>query len=167
MEDKKKINLKIIIPLVIAIVVIIVAVLVVNKKDNNNSNNNNEQQQEQKNENLSKEEKMLQQANTPDWETIFKDTTDNKARATELYDGKIFVSDVFVSSISTDECTVYVKDKQGEYLKRPIRVSLPTKELAKINTGDVIKIVGKYNVSREILLSGYIIEIVKKDNAET
>lgn len=166
MEEKKKVNFKIIIPIIIAIVVIVVAVVVVNKNDNN-SNNNNEQQQEQKNGNLSKEEKMLQQANIAEWETIFKDTADNKARATELYDGKILVSDVFVSSISTDYCIVYVKDKLGQYLKEQVMVYLPTKELAKINRGDVIKVVAKYNVGSKSLHSGYIVEIVKKDNAET
>lgn len=133
MEEKKKLNFKIIIPIVIAIVVVAVIGIVIYMSKNNNTKEKNNNEVETKSD-VNEKTKFLNQATILDIDKLKNETEANEARAKQEYEDKIFILTTTVNDISeyyfttNNNIDVYLKNKD---------------ELITINKRDDIIIVGK------------------------
>ena len=134
-QDKKKLNLKIIIPVIVAIAIVGI-VVIVNKKPTETT--------------VIAED--IENAEVLDWEKVLKEYEENQARAKELYDKKTYKYTADVVSISNDYCEIsnsqrYDHTSKQFYYYYKIKCYLPKEDLIKLNKGDKIEIVGTLNLA--------------------
>ena len=84
-------------------------------------------------------EKMLEQSQELNWDTIEKSISDNKAKAVEEYENKLFNYTASVMSIEENYCMVSELKSSTSPL---VKVYLKSEDLRELHKGDLIKIVG-------------------------
>ena len=84
-------------------------------------------------------EKMLEQSQELNWETIEKSISDNKAKAIEDYENKLFNYTASVMRIEETYCTV---SELKNTSSPSVKVFLDNETLCEIQKGNLIKIVG-------------------------
>lgn len=120
MEEKKKMNLKIIIPIIIAIVVVAIVGIVV-----------------MTNNKMSKE-KMMEKAQELNLREFEENIKENKINAQEKYTGNIYIISGFVKSIGEDNIIL-------NYYGSRVKVYLSKDEIKSLENNKRIDIVGKMN----------------------
>ena len=164
-QEKKKVNFKIIIPIVIAIVVIAIVgiVVIINKKPKEMIATTEDYER--------KETSNLQAENAEvlDWEKVYKEYEENKARAMEMYNKKTYKYTADVSRIDNNYCEIsnsyrYDATSKQFYYYNTIKCYLPKDDLIKLNKGDKIEIIGTLNLAGDYttIKSAHLLEIIKK-----
>ena len=103
-------------------------------------------------------QKMLEQSQELNWETIEKAISDNKAKATEDYETKLFNYTASVMKIEETYCMVSELKNTSSPL---VKVFLDKETLCKIKKGNLIKIVGTLkNIEEKELLDSVIVETI-------
>ena len=141
-QEKKKVNFKIIIPIVIAIVVIaiVVTVIIIGKQKTNETSTEEQGT-----------EKMLSQAEDVNWTKLKEEYSENKAKFEIDYMGKIFKYTGEVREIQTSYCILKQDNGKVYYsggtpyvqFENETKVILPKEELAELKTGKKITVTGK------------------------
>lgn len=106
-------------------------------------------------------EKMLEESQEINWEIIVKAISENKAKAIEDYEGKLFNYTASVMSVEDDYCVVSeLKDSNSP----SVNVYLANEDLCQLKKGDLIKIVGKLqDINYYAIKNAVIIETVKAE----
>lgn len=136
-QEKKKIKLKIIIPIVLAIVIIAVVGIVIFASNNGGISDVFGKSQEE----------MILQAEVLDWATVHNEIKNNPARS-EDYEGKLYFYYGTIYEISTNNVKV-LNSKDTSSLNtssvssdRYIYVYLDKEEIKKLNKNDTIYVIG-------------------------
>lgn len=138
MEQKKKINKKVIIAIVIIILVIIGVITIITKGNKEQTNVMTKEEMLQCAIDISKREEKK----TPQTNSYFIDLDKNKANA-EMQKGKVFLMQDKITTIEKDYC-------EYSYGTIKIRLYLPIDTLTTLNTGNYIKVVGQLaNITKE------------------
>lgn len=107
-------------------------------------------------------EEILEQSQELNWETIEKSISDNKAKAIEDYENKLFNYTASVMNVEEKYCIVSELKSSTSPL---VKVYMDNESLCEIHKGDLITIIGSLkNIDTKEIKDAVIIKIVAAEN---